>query len=98
LSGDYPLVYLEWIDSRSVGRGWVVADQVESAPMTCHSVGWIYKDLDYSVIIVPHFADNPEQVNGGLEIPKCAITKQVDLRINNDTKPNQTIRKEVKSK
>jgi len=81
VTGTYPLVYVEWIDSRSVGRGWVVSENVESAPMTYHSVGWIYKDLEYSIILVPHFAENPEQCNGGLEIPKCAITKQVDLKI-----------------
>jgi len=81
-----PLVYVRWLDSRSVGRGWVLSENVQSDVMTCHSVGWILKDLEYSIILIPHFAENPEQCNGGLEIPKRAILSQTQLNINGKRK------------
>lgn len=81
MAHDFPLVYIEWVDSRSIGRGWSLTEDIKSAPMICHSIGWLYQDLEDSIMIVPHFAENPEQCTGGLEIPKCSITKTVGVQL-----------------
>jgi len=81
MAHEFPLVYIEWVDSRAIGRGWTLTDEIKSTPMICHSIGWLYQEFEESIMIVPHFAEDPEQCNGGLEIPKCSIRKTVGVQL-----------------
>jgi len=66
-------IYLEWLDS-SRTDGWVRADDAKPGSLKCRTIGWVVKDTKTSIIIGGHMAEDPVQVCGILEIPKCAIT------------------------
>lgn len=77
------LVMLEWVDSHSPEGGvWVDAEEVSTGLMVMQSVGFIHSECEQSITIVSHTSidDQCTQVSGAMTIPKCAITRQVELK------------------
>ncbi len=75
------LVVVEWLDSHQ-GRGWEDVEDLEEKvePLSCRSVGWVLKETDEALMLVPHIAGQQStkiivQGTGDLVIPKCAISK-----------------------
>ena len=81
-----PLVYVCWLDSRAVGPGWVLIENLENRVLFCHSVGWVVSKSEKSWIIAPHYAEAPEQINGALEIPVVSILSVTELTEKNSRK------------
>ena len=81
------LVLVEWVDSHSSPGGWLFIDDIidREDNLYCRSVGWIVKETEELITLVPHIAG---EVNGNLRlsgrgdltIPCIAITKMVVLR------------------
>jgi len=78
------LWYVEWIDSRQIGSGWVLAENISFRPMVVHSVGFLIADLPLSIMLAPHYAVEPPQISGGLEIPKAAILSKRKVVLDQD--------------
>ena len=82
------LVLVEWQDSYGCSANWQTLEGVECAPLTCRSVGWLFKDGDDFKVIIPHLSDpdHPsisQQGCGDMAIPTRAIVRIVDLPIPN---------------
>lgn len=82
--GDYPLVFIEWIDSYAVNPEWVEIEDVKPEPLSCYSVGWVVGENESCVVVVPHMSDKHHnharhQGCGDMTIPKCAIIRRVEL-------------------
>ena len=85
------IVYIEWVDSSSQGRNmWndvnVVLSGARDNSMKCRSIGFILFEDDDSILLVAHLSGDCEvkmsgHCGGDIQIPKCAITKRVDLKL-----------------
>lgn len=77
------LVLIEWVDSFGCSSSWRdMDDEYKPNPMTCRSVGWLYRDDKDVKVIVPHIADVPDQSKqgcGDMTIPTAAIVAIKDL-------------------
>jgi hypothetical protein len=78
------LVLIEWHDSFGCSSNWQeLSDECRPAPMTCRSVGWLFRDDPGCKVIVPHIADVPgglpKQGCGDMTIPSTCIQRIVDL-------------------
>ena len=75
------LVYVEWVDSLGCAENWEpLSEDVELTPARCCSVGWIYKQGDDSVLLIPHLGignqgHTAKHGCGDMLIPRVAITK-----------------------
>lgn len=86
MSDDLKLVLVDWIDSHS-GRGWRSIEEIDrgAEPLLCRSVGWISKETDEVVMLVPHIAGEGQCVEiilqgcGEICIPKGCVRKMVIL-------------------
>lgn len=72
-------VYIQWIDSCAYNRGgWFepTDDQFTIDALLYESVGWLFKETDYSYVIVQSKGVNRDEqphVDMMMEIPKCAV-------------------------
>ncbi len=79
------LVMIEWVDSsRLSDGGWMDLDAIpDPYPHRCVSVGFVVRDNDSGLVVVPTVADLDHEDNrhtfGGLLIPKAAIVSQKEL-------------------
>lgn len=71
-------VYVEWVDSAR-SYDWERLDEFEGEPVECESIGWLIKETDKYVIIAQNLGYEPVQVCNTMTIPKCAVTKMVDM-------------------
>jgi hypothetical protein len=76
------IVLIEWVDSHS-GRGWQDLESLEASavPLYCRSVGWLVKETEQCVVIVPHISGEKDghillQGCGDITIPTKAIVKE----------------------
>ncbi|MFI4987245.1 MAG: hypothetical protein ACHQF3_07375 [Alphaproteobacteria bacterium] len=81
LSGEYPLILIEWVDSSRVGQGWVDLNAIgDPDPHKCVSVGFLLKENAVGKILVPTIADvgHPDNrhSHGGIMIPSCSIISE----------------------
>lgn len=71
------IVYVEWWDHISLAQGrWISkADLDEIKVAKCKSVGWVYKQDDESITLVPHIAGEGEDADygGDMTIHRSAI-------------------------
>lgn len=67
------LIYIEWIDSRGSRAEWTHLEDMDNECCLLNSVGWVLKDTDELIHIVPHMGDDPKQGCGDMVIPKCSI-------------------------
>lgn len=79
------LVLIEWVDSHVAVGGWKLLDDFDrnaKAPF-CRSVGWVVRDDDEIIVVVPHFieeqGDVARQGCGDMTIPKCSVVRVIDL-------------------
>lgn len=84
---DLPLVLIEWEDSFGVGPSWEpIPDDLDPAPASCFSAGWLVAENDRVVTLVPHIHDADESIGavlsgcGDMTIPKSCILKRTDLK------------------
>ena len=81
------LVLVEWVDSCSVNETWdFVKDLEEPYPVICNSVGWVLKQNDDCILIVPHISDvqNEDSLGackGGLIIPREMIRNIISIKL-----------------
>ena len=81
----YRLVAVEWVDSYGCGSVW--SELPDTAPAHhCYSVGWLVRQSDDVVVIVPHLSPPhadigaEEQGCGDMTIPRVAIVEMRDLQ------------------
>jgi len=77
-SSNYPFVLVEWIDSRSMD-GWLRQSELETTPANIRSVGWIVAESENSIVLAGTSAPELDQFAGMMVIPKCCLTKRIDL-------------------
>lgn len=74
------LVLIKWVDSYSVYEQWdFINDISEPIVIECISVGFVIKETDESILIIPHISGENEAGKGGICIPKISITKLKQL-------------------
>ncbi len=74
------LVYIEWIDSRGVSASWDHLESLDSELCTIKSVGWVLKQTEDLIHIVPHLGHDPDQGCGDMVIPTNCIIKKRNLK------------------
>lgn len=81
----YELEKVEWLDCSGGTSDWISLDDIKKrVPVLIHSIGYIVKETDRFIIIVPHIACDPEEnyspsACGELIIPLVNITKRFKL-------------------
>lgn len=82
------LVLIEWDDAFGVNTDWQSLGLLEGRDiqvMVCRSVGWLAKETDELVVVIPHLSQlhhswAEQQGCGDMTIPKSAIRRMVVLR------------------
>lgn len=84
---DFPLVYVQWVDSVGAGACWGSIPEKTPSVHGCHSVGWLVCENDEVLVLVPHLSLEDEDYAkdeihgcGDMTIPKVAVVKKVELR------------------
>lgn len=77
---DETLVLVTWIDSLGCSSSWREKEYLtNSKPLLCRSVGWILRDDDNYIVLVPHTADETSHSDwqgcGDMTIPRGMIQK-----------------------
>ena len=74
------IALIEWVDTYSVYEQWdFLKDLKEPEIIKCKSVGFIVKETEESILIMPHISGDNEAGKGGICIPKLAIIKRTEL-------------------
>ena len=77
---DEKLVLIKWVDSYSVYEHWdFIKDISEPIIIECISVGFVIKETNESILIIPHISGKNEAGKGGICIPKISITELKQL-------------------
>ncbi len=77
--GDGPdLVAVEWVDAFGCPAGWEFEDEVEPAVTTVKTVGFLLKETDDFLFLVPHISttNGRRQLAGHLAVPKLQIVQR----------------------
>lgn len=74
------IVIVKWLDAFGCSSSWRERDDIEKAtPSICESVGWLIKDEDDYIVLVPHVANetlgSTWQGCGDMTIPRAAIQR-----------------------
>jgi hypothetical protein len=80
----YPMVLIEWLDSRQPSIGWQFVENMEMPkPCKCLSVGWLLDEGEDQIVIAAHMndMDQDDQVMGVMVIPSCSVLKKTPLTI-----------------
>ena len=71
------LVIIEWVDVAGDSGSWeTMKELLKGKPLGCRSVGWVIKETDEYIHVVPNIAADPEDEDegfGGASIPKDYI-------------------------
>jgi len=81
---------IEWVDSFGVNSDWTEFDKISNdIVITCTSVGYVIKETETYIIVVPHLHGDTRSIGNGKEIsasgcgdmaiPKCSITERYVL-------------------
>tara|TARA_R110000803_G_scaffold78075_3_gene143116 strand:- start:2948 stop:3337 length:390 start_codon:yes stop_codon:yes gene_type:complete len=87
------LYLIEWVDSYSINEGWELIKDIEEPELVvCHSVGYVLKENNKNIMIVPHISDtdNIESLGayrGALVIPKVSILNKKELTVTSVVMP-----------
>lgn len=73
------LMYVEWVDSRGTHESWIELEDMANEYCTISSVGWVIKEDEELIHLVPHLGDNPDQGCGDMVIPKVSIIYKMKL-------------------
>ena len=85
----HKLAYVEWVDSYGCSSQWESTKDVKALVHTCYSVGWVVKETEDTLVVVPHLSpanaaiDADEQGCGEMAIPLKSIIERVELSIPN---------------
>lgn len=73
----HPLVLVEWLDAHTVDPWTSFDDLMDHDTMECETVGWLLKEDDKSVVVVPHRTTvlGESQGSGVIEIPRGCVTR-----------------------
>jgi hypothetical protein len=72
---------IEWIDSYSFYEQWdFIQDLDEPKILKCKSIGFVVKEDDDSVMMLPHISGDYEGGKGGICIPKISIIKRTRIK------------------
>ena len=73
----YPLVLVEWLDAHTVDPWTAFEELADADTMACQTVGWLLKDTEKSVIVVPHRTTQEGSPfgSGAIEIPRGCVTR-----------------------
>lgn len=80
------LYIVEWVDSHTILNGWELISDIEEPKKVINvSVGFIIKETEDNIMIIPHIADikNPNSFGSGcgeMVIPTIAIIKKTKLK------------------
>jgi len=80
------LTLIEWVDAYSIYKEWgFINHMAEPFLNKCLSVGWIIRETDECVILMPNISDTQSKKTlgaafGGIVIPKLSITKRKELK------------------
>jgi hypothetical protein len=79
------LILIEWVDSYSVYETWdFIKELSEPTLQMCYSVGFVIKENDESIMIIPHLSGVSDYSlgagMGGICIPKACILKINELK------------------
>jgi len=79
---------VEWVDSYGCTAHWGGFDNIPPMAHSCYTVGWLARESDDALLIVPHISpklkgydDSEEQACGDMTIPKCSIIKIDELTV-----------------
>ena len=80
---------IKWLDSYGVGPAWTVLDEIILEPAIIISVGFIAKEDENNVLVVPHVSSHKEEDGkdgcGDMVIPKVCIIDRVVVNCGADT-------------
>ncbi len=85
------LLYIEWVDSHGTYGLWTDLDDMVTECCTISSVGWVIKEDEKLIHLVPHLGDNPDQGCGDMVIPKVCITYAKKLNCTTIKSPAHTV-------
>ena len=81
---EYPLVMIEWEDSRLPSSNWVHLSSFDPGDaVSCVSVGWMIHDGKDVKVLAPNMGDIGDedvQVSGVIRIPERCILKITKLK------------------
>jgi len=75
----YKIVLVEWTDSYGCSSGWEETEDLKIIPHHCYSVGYLVKENDEVIVLVPHLSPENKETNateqgcGDMTIPRVAI-------------------------
>ena len=75
---NYPLVFVEWIDSIGT-QGWNVPD-ADLRPALIHSIGWLTAESPDHLTLTSHIQTGQIHHHSDLAIPRCAVRSLKHLR------------------
>lgn len=74
------LVLIEWHDSRQPESGWTWLEQSEQpAIVRCRSVGWLAKEDEDGLMLVPNLGDDGQQGCGGIVIARRQVVNVIEI-------------------
>ena len=80
---NYPLVKIDWKDSRQPSSEWKWLEDFEpTGAVTCTSVGWLIHDDKDVKVLAQNLGDTSEenkQASGIIQIPACSVFKITPL-------------------
>jgi hypothetical protein len=82
---EWPLVAVQWADAYGVGANWEPIDELPDVEHIIYSVGWLVKDGDHVIVLVPHVSPANDQIDsylngcGDMSIPKSQVRNMVVL-------------------
>lgn len=79
------ILQVEWVDSSGVQGGWQFLEDFETELVRVSSVGYLVKETEELIALSTNLGErtvnSPEQINGVITIPKCAITSISSLKV-----------------
>ena len=79
---NYKKVYVEWVDSAR-NNDWNITGEidldVDFKPIEVETIGWLVHETDNYIMVAQSIGYEPEQFCGSMIIPKCSVTKMVNM-------------------
>jgi hypothetical protein len=82
----YKLVYIKWRDSVGCTSQWGDIPDKTPPEHFCYSVGWLVRESQYNVVIIPHMSPENKEIHAGeqgcgeMTIPRTSIVYVNELK------------------
>ena len=73
---DYPINYIEWLDSES-SHGWVMKKDITYQLSPIHTIGYVLNENESVIVITASVSEHC--VDSPMTIPKFAISKRITI-------------------